>query len=201
MLLISFWLVLVFLGAFLSLKQAKNEGEFCATLGNRFPSQSRDARKKIRERNLTWSNFTWLCEIQKESKFRTNLEYFIESILYILSIVLKLGKSKVQRFKRCANWSWNEEAMVIWRQLQQAENEFRNPFSALRNFHKPIYPLRNWRIPQPLFSIAKSSCVIFRYFRTNSVRFFSQDILCNYLFSPCNQLKVFLGYLGYLKEG
>ena len=50
MLLISFLLVLVFLVTFLSLKQAKNEGEFCATLGNRFPSQSRDARKKNRER-------------------------------------------------------------------------------------------------------------------------------------------------------
>ena len=47
------------------------------------------------------------------------------------------------------------------------ENEFRNP---LRNFHK----------------LAKSSRVIFRYLRTDSVRFLSQDILCNYLFSPCN---------------
>ena len=51
MFLISFWLILVFLVAFLSLKQAKNEGEFCATLGNRFPSQSRDARKK-KEREI-----------------------------------------------------------------------------------------------------------------------------------------------------
>ena len=53
----------MFLIAFLSLQRAKNEGEFCATLGNRFPSQSRDARKKNRERNLTWSNFAWLCAI------------------------------------------------------------------------------------------------------------------------------------------
>ena len=48
-------LLISFLVAFLSLKQAKNEGEFCATLGNRFPSQSRDARKKNRERNPTWT--------------------------------------------------------------------------------------------------------------------------------------------------
>ena len=34
--------------------------------------------------------------------------------------------------------------------------------------------------------------VTFRYFCTDSIRFLSQDILCNYLFSPCNQLKIFL---------
>ena len=51
MFLINFWLVLVFLVAFLSLKQAKNEGEFCANLGNELPSQSRDAKKRIKERN------------------------------------------------------------------------------------------------------------------------------------------------------
>ena len=48
MFLVNFWLVLV---AFLSLKQDKNEGEFCATLGNELPSQSRDAKKRVRERN------------------------------------------------------------------------------------------------------------------------------------------------------
>ena len=41
-------------------------------------------------------------------------------------------------------------------------------------------------------ALQKSSCVIFRYFCTYSVRFLSRDILCNYLFYPCNQLKIFL---------
>ena len=143
MLLINFWLVLV---AFLSLKQDMNEGEFFANLGNRFPSQSRDARKKNRERNPTWSNFAWLCEIQKDSSYKTNLEHFIESIIYILYIIFKLRKLGVQRFKQCANRSWNEEVMATRRQLQQDENEFRNPFSTLWKFCKPIYPLQNWRI-------------------------------------------------------
>ena len=147
------------------------------------------------------NQFRMLCKIQKWSNCKTNLKHFLESIICILYIFSKLGKSGVQRFKWCANRSWNEEVMVIWRQLHQVENEFRNLFLVLRNFCKPIYPLQNWRIPQPLFSIAKSSCVIFRYLRTDSVRFFSQDILCNYLFSPCNQLKIFLGYLGYVKGG
>ena len=63
MFLINFWLVLMFLVAFWSLKQAKNEGELCATLGNELPSQSRDARKRIREGNPSWSNFAWWWEI------------------------------------------------------------------------------------------------------------------------------------------
>ena len=45
---------------------------------------------------------------------------------------------------------------------------------------------------QILQTLRKSSCVIFRYFCTDSVRFLSRDILCNYQFSPCNQLKIFL---------
>ena len=48
MFLINFWLGLV---VFLSLKQAKNEGEFCVTLGNELPRQSRNERKNIREIN------------------------------------------------------------------------------------------------------------------------------------------------------
>ena len=63
MFLINFWLVLVFFVAFWSLKKAKNEGDLCATLGNEFPSQSRDSRKRIRQRNPSWSNFAWWCKI------------------------------------------------------------------------------------------------------------------------------------------
>ena len=57
---------------------------------------------------------------------RTNLEHFLESIIYILYIVSKLGKSGVQRFKRFANRSWNEEVMAIWRQIHQVGRSFRN---------------------------------------------------------------------------
>ena len=59
---------------------------------------------------------------------RTNLEHFMESIVYILYIVLKLGKSRVQRFKYCTNRSWNEEVMVIWRQQHKAKGSFWNDF-------------------------------------------------------------------------
>ena len=43
-----------------------------------------------------------------------------------------------------------------------------------------------------LQTLRKSSCVIFKYFCIDSVRFLSRDILCNYDFPPCNQLKIFL---------
>ena len=60
-----------------------------------------------------------------------------------------------------------------------ARRKFRNSFSALQNFHNSISDLQNLH-------------VIFRYFSTDFVRFLPQDILCNYLFSPFNQLKIFL---------
>ena len=59
---------------------------------------------------------------------RTNLEHFMESIVYILYIVLKLGKLGVQRFIWCENWSWNEEVIAIWKQLHQVGGSFRNDF-------------------------------------------------------------------------
>ena len=59
---------------------------------------------------------------------RTNLDHFLESIVYILYIVLNLGKSGVQRSKRCANQSWNEEVMVIWRHVHQVGGSFQNDF-------------------------------------------------------------------------
>ena len=78
---------------------------------------------------------------------RTNLEHFLESIIYILYIVLKLGKSGVQRFKRFANRSWNGEVIAIWRQLHQVGGSFRNDFEIqlmISKFNLWIWnPLRN----------------------------------------------------------
>ena len=60
----------------------------------------------------------------KDSSCKETLEHFMESIVYMLYIISKLGKSGVQRFKWCAIWSWNEEVMANWRQLHKAEKEF-----------------------------------------------------------------------------
>ena len=74
---------------------------------------------------------------------RTNLEHFLESIIYILYIVSKLGKSGVQHLKRFANRSWNEEVMAIWRQLHQAGGSFRNDFEIQLMISKFNFWIRN----------------------------------------------------------
>ena len=105
-----------------------------------FQKQIMNARRESKERNLTW-------RIQEDSNCWTYFEYFLESISCILYVFLKLGKSAVQRFKRCVNWSWNEEIMVVWRQPHQAVRKFRSYEInlLLRKFRstKPISQLRN----------------------------------------------------------
>ena len=100
---------------------------------------------------------------------------------------------------------------------EQSSRNFASPFSPCEIFASPFLPCKtnecelrkackifaslrnhNWRktISQPNFCLANceffttlwnSPYVIFRYFPADFVRFLFQDILCNYLFSPCNQ--------------
>ena len=80
-----------------------------------------EAWSKIRlhgnlELKIWWQHILWILRI--------NLEYFPKSILGIPYIGSKLKKSGVQLFKLCTNWSWNEDVMVIWRQLRKSEGSF-----------------------------------------------------------------------------
>ena len=72
--------------------------------------------------------------------------HFLHSIT-----ISKLRKSRIQRFKPCMIWSWNEKDMAFGRQLHQAERKFRtmeikvrNPQSTVRNFRTPQTNMRNW---------------------------------------------------------
>ena len=56
-------------------------------------------KEENQRRNLATSNFAWLCEIQEKSSCKTNLEHFLESIVYILYIVSKLRKSGSQEVR------------------------------------------------------------------------------------------------------
>ncbi len=56
---------------------------------------------------------------QLQSSFAL-LEHFPKSIFYMLYTISKLRKSRIQRFKPCTIWSWNEEDMAFGRQLHQA---------------------------------------------------------------------------------
>ena len=53
----------------------------------------------------TWKFITQNLMVTYTLHLRTNLEHFLESILYILYILLKLGRAGVQQFKWYANWS------------------------------------------------------------------------------------------------
>ena len=81
-----------------------------------FQKQIMNARRESKERNLTW-------RIQEDSNCWTYLEHFLEFISCILYVVSKLGKSGIQRFKQCMNWSWNEGAIAIGSQSHQASCE------------------------------------------------------------------------------
>ena len=84
-----------------------------------FQKQIMNVRRESKERNLTW-------RIQDDRNYWTHLEHFLESISCILYVVSKLGKSGIQRFKRCMNWNWNEEIIAIGSQSHQAESWFHN---------------------------------------------------------------------------
>ena len=100
-------------------------------------------------RNETWSKIQLHGNLELKNLMelytlilRTNLEYFLESIVYILYIVSKFRKSKVQRFKWFVNQSWNEEVMAIWRQLHQVGRSFRNSTYEFK-IHFKITPISN----------------------------------------------------------
>ena len=94
--------------------------------------------------------------------FRTYLEHFLESILYILYTVSKLGKSGVQRFKWYPNRSWNEKVMVITRKLDRAEREFRTPQSKVRKIsHRAKHLLAHechFAHLKPIFAPCETRC-------------------------------------------
>ena len=70
-----------------------------------------EAWNKIHQ--VAWKFKTQNLVVTCTLNLRKNLEYFPKSILVILYIISKLGKSRVQLFKLYTNWSWNEVVMVI----------------------------------------------------------------------------------------
>ena len=88
----------MFLQLFGSLRQAK---------------QRREAKRKSKQSE----------EKQRRQQLQSSfalLEHFPKSIFYMLYAISKLWKSKIQRFKPCTIWSWNEEVMAFGSQLLQA---------------------------------------------------------------------------------
>ena len=118
----------------------------------------------------------------------TLLEHFPKSIFCILYTISKLRKSKIQRFKPCTIWSWNEEDMAFERKLLQACAKLAHPLSCangVRNSHTPsavwtvcktrtpfAHPMRGANFP--LFLPTPHEIFYFGYF------------CINFHSSPCN---------------
>ena len=81
------------------------------------------------------------------------LEYLPKSIFYILYTISKLRKSRIQRFKPCMIWSWNEEDMAFGRQLHHLEKISQGDFLHGAKFGPFIFPLAKF----PLFLHASTT--------------------------------------------
>ena len=98
----------------------------------------------------------------KDRSFKENLENFLESNSYMLYIISKIRKLGVQRFKRCAIWSWNEKVMAIWMRLHKAKEEFRIDISWCENFRIDFaLTFLNAKISASHFPNAKISTLTF----------------------------------------
>ena len=58
---------------------------------------------------------------QQLQSYFTLLEHFPISIFYMLYTISKLRKSRIQDFKPCMIWSWNEEDKAFGRQLHHVK--------------------------------------------------------------------------------
>ena len=77
--------------------------------------------KVCKERTMEKRKTDWRKQRgqQMQSSFAI-LEHFPKSIFYMLYTISKIWKSRIQRFKPCTIWSWNEEDMAFGSQLLQA---------------------------------------------------------------------------------
>ena len=114
---------------------------------------------------------------QLQSSFAL-LEHFPKSNFYMLYTILKLLKLRIQRFKPCMIWSWNEEDMAFGRQLLQVCENFAHPPLAVRmvcEVRTPPSGVRKFRTPLACSVFADSTLDIFLC-----------NFWCNFLSYPCN---------------
>ena len=176
MLLISFWQVLMFLIAFFIIKTSQEWGR---TWYNPWKSK---IESKLHEESKFWRALkpspNQSSMQRRESKKESNTEEFRNP----LRNFRKTEGNFTTFFPSCEVFARQREIsqpLFTLAKFSQARRKFCNSFSTLRNFHNSLSDLQNLH-------------VIFKYFSTDSVRFLPQDILCNYLFSPYNHLKIFL---------
>ena len=179
----------MFFIAFWSLSQAKNEGELgivhCKarlklnytknpSLGElRSLFQINQVWKEENQwRNLTFMNFATPCELPKK-EFRKSCE------------------SEGQFFNPLQNFRKPRRNFASVAKLMNFATPweiFTTPceiFASQKGFCKPC-ETDEFCNPLRIFTTLQNLLDNFRYFCTDFVRFLSHDILCNYLFFPCN---------------
>ena len=123
---------------------------------------------------------------RRESENKSNIQQFRMAIRNFCKACEMPKRSTSCRIESKAMKNEFRTLVKFLKPCEAEKNEFRKPCETKAKENQ-------FRILCEIFaSIAKSSYVIFINFCTDSVRFLSQDILCNYLFSPCNKLKIFL---------
>ena len=116
------------------------------------------------------------------------LENFPKSIFYILYTISKLRKSRIQRFKLCTIWSWNEEDLAFGRQLLQVYEWCAN---GVRNSHTPLAVRMVCEIRTPSSGVRKfrtplAWCKFCSVFADSTLDIFLCILWCNFLYYPCN---------------
>ena len=119
---------------------------------------------------------------QLQSSFAL-LENFPKSIFYMLYTISKLRKSRIQRFKPCTIWSWNEEDMAFGRQLLQVCENFAHPPLAVRMVCEVRTPSSGVR----KFCTPLAWCEFCSVFADSTLDIFFCIFWCNFLSSPCNK--------------
>ena len=161
----------MFLIAFLSLKQAKNEGELGIIHGK--------ARLKLNYmKNPSFGELQTLCQINqvcKEENQRRNLT--LKNFATTCDIFTRRKKFSQLPFS-LAKFSRPPFSLTKISHLLFSIAKILHLLFLLRNFRNFISDLQNLH-------------VIFRYFSPTPLDFYLKIFCVNYLFSPCNQLKIF----------
>ena len=82
----------------------------------------------MKQDSVAWKFRTQNMIVTYTLLLRTNLEHFLESILYIPYIISKFGKSGVQNFKWCANRSLKWRSYGHFKTTTQSWRPFWNDF-------------------------------------------------------------------------
>ena len=120
MVLTILWQVYMFLSAYESIQAWKMMEELLGQVKARILEVYRlEFQVETRAQAMEKRKTEWRKQLQSSFVL---LKHFPKSIFCMLYPIWKLRKSRIQRFKPCMIWSWNEEDMSFGRQLHQNGN-------------------------------------------------------------------------------